>query len=56
MIDRVLLRRYFQNPPCSLHCEPVLLHLLHVSLPARPLARPPLHELHSWTGRKHFLH
>ncbi|MGB3170103.1 MAG: hypothetical protein WBB62_11675, partial [Rhodococcus sp. (in: high G+C Gram-positive bacteria)] len=42
---------YFQWPPCSLHVEPVLLHLLQVSLPNIPLARPPLQEGQSWTGR-----
>jgi hypothetical protein len=38
-----------------LQVEPVLLHLLHVNLPAIPLALPPLQAAQSCTGRKHFL-
>lgn len=34
----------------------MLLHLLHVSFPNMPLARPPLHPWQSLSGRWHFLH
>lgn len=48
---------YFQWPPCSLQTDPVLLHLLQVSLPAIGLlVRPPLHAEQSCTGLLHFRH
>ena len=36
------VQSYFQWPPCSAQTLPVLLHLLQVSLPNIPDARPPL--------------
>jgi hypothetical protein len=47
---------YFQWPPCWLQTRPVLLHLLHPSLPPSPLARPPLHPWQSCSRRWHLRH